>query len=525
MMRRHLAVSLTLLASIGACSVLNSPEDLKPADEGSSGKASGGSTSTSGSGGTGLTGDGGSVIPLGGDTGSGGCGDDCVPGGAPPIGKDCSDSATDCRSTAPICDSVSGECRACMTNEECKAEAGKDFCVTKGVARGLCASCIADTDCSGRTPICGNAGECRACSIDEECASGACNPNGSCAEESGIVYALAETGITGTECGTKDAPCRFLATATTKLSATRRTLVLIKTPKAFRLDNAVFPAVAGLRVVGNGVSITTSTGSAFSVPAGAEVAFDNVVISGVTDPKEAGIRCQGASVAITNSVLQDNGNGLLATDCNVVVTESLLKHNNVPYTSAAAAINLNCAEGCTKTASLLRNRFEDNGVAVAAWDMSQVTIENNLFLRNGADGYVRVISLYSPTRFAYNTLVENYNGCGTYVGIVACVNQCNNLANVSYGNYPGQDCQDEVWYGGTMSYNLTEVAFPGVGNKIGDPKFVDAANGNYTPGPGSPAIDSGNPDDAPPLDLLGTKRPVGDGPDIGAIEAKDVVTP
>jgi hypothetical protein len=522
MLRRSLGLTLTLLASVGACSVLNSPEELKPADEGSGG--SGGSAGTSSSGGTGLTGDGGNGVPLGGDTGSGGCGDDCVPGGAPPVGKDCTDSAADCRSTAPICDAVNGECRACVTNEECTTDLGKDFCVTSGAAKGLCANCLKDTDCSGRTPICGNAGECRACNADDECESGACNPNGACAAEADIVYALAETGISGTECGTKNAPCRFLATATTKLSATRRTLVLVKTPKAFKLDNAIFPAVAGLRVVGNGVSITPSTGSAFSVPAGSEVAFDNVVITGVTDNEEGGIRCEGASVAITNSTLQDNTNGLLATNCNVAVTQSLLKHNSVPWNSSNAAINLHCADGCTKTATVLRNRFEDNAVAFSAWDMSQVTIENNLFLRNGADGYVRVISLYSPTRFAYNTLVENFNTC-TDVGIVACVSQCANVANISYNNFPGEDCQNQVWYGGTLSYNLTEVAYPGVMNKIGDPKFVDAANGNYTPGPGSPALDSGNPDDAPPLDFLGTKRPVGAAPDIGAIEAKAVVDP
>jgi hypothetical protein len=71
-----------------------------------------------------------------------------------------------------------------------------------------------------------------------------------------------------------------------------------------------------------------------------------------------------------------------------------------------------------------------------------------------------------------------------------------------------------------MSYNLTEVPFPGATNKTGDPLFVDAANGDFTPGAGSPALDNGDPADMPPGDFNGNKRPVGDGPDIGAIEAQ-----
>lgn len=518
MIRRNLGISLALLAGVAACSVLNSPEELQPADEGSG--AGGGTAGSTSNGGTAMTGDGGIGQPLGGDTSSGGCGDDCIPGGAPPIGKSCTDSAADCRSTAPICDAVSGECRACMTNEECSSDVGKDFCVTTGSARGLCASCLTDTDCSGRTPVCSGAGECRACNADDECESGACNPNGACADQADIVYALAQTGISGDDCGTKDAPCRSLASATTKLTAARRTLVLVKTPKAFDTGKAIFPAIAGLRVIGNGVAVKPYDGTAFNVPAGAEVAFQDVVISGIIGDDTAGIQCTGGSVAITGSTLEENTVGLAATDCNVAVTQSLLKGNNVPWKSGSAAIKLNCGAGCTKTASILRNRFEDNGSAISAWDQGEVTLENNLFLRNGADGYVRVIELRAlKSRFAYNTLVGNYNGC-TYVGIVACDSNCINVANISYGSFPGKDCQDQVWYGGTLSYNLTEVAYPGVSNKIGDPKFVDAASGNYTPGPGSPALDAGNPNEAPPLDLLGTKRPVGAAPDIGAVEAQ-----
>lgn len=530
MSRRSLGISFTIVASVAACSVLNSPEDLKPVDDSAGGTSSiagsqssgksgaeggddqpgtGGATATGGTGGTG-------------GTGVAGCGPDCVEGGAPPIGKACTDSAADCASTAPICDAQSGECRPCASDPECSAETDKSFCITKGASQGRCVACRSDTDCTGRTPVCTNAGTCRACNEDAECASGACEPNGACASPDAVVYALAETGVSSTTCGSQDEPCRNLSDATAKLTATRRTLVLIATPKAFNTGVATFPAVKGLRVVGNGDTVLPYDGkTAFVVPAGAEVAFSNVVVSGSTAEDTAGIQCNGGSVAIVGSVLKDNGTALLASDCDVVVTQSLLKHNASPLQYGNAAIKATCTtEHCTKTTSFLRNRFEDNGVALSLANQAAATIENNLFLRNGSDGYTRVLELRSDaTRFAYNTLVENFNGC-TYVGIVACIGPVTSVANISFNNFPGQQCQDQVWYSCEMSYSLTEVAYPGSTNKVGDPKFVDAANGDFAPGEGSPAIDKGNPKDTPPLDLRGNKRPVGNGPDIGAIEAQ-----
>lgn len=56
------------------------------------------------------------------------------------------------------------------------------------------------------------------------------------------------------------------------------------------------------------------------------------------------------------------------------------------------------------------------------------------------------------------------------------------------------------------------------GNMFSDPMFSDSMGGDYTPDDGSPALDSADPELAPPVDLFGNPRDVGDGPDIGAIE-------
>ena len=56
-------------------------------------------------------------------------------------------------------------------------------------------------------------------------------------------------------------------------------------------------------------------------------------------------------------------------------------------------------------------------------------------------------------------------------------------------------------------------------NQTGDPKFVDAANGNYRPAAGSPLIDAGTDDAASGTkDLDGNDRKAGSAVDIGAYE-------
>ena len=67
-----------------------------------------------------------------------------------------------------------------------------------------------------------------------------------------------------------------------------------------------------------------------------------------------------------------------------------------------------------------------------------------------------------------------------------------------------------------------DPAYDGVdGNLSQDPLFVNPATGDYHLGPGSPALDTGDPSGvppAPPVDYDGQTRPLGNGVDIGADE-------
>jgi hypothetical protein len=80
--------------------------------------------------------------------------------------------------------------------------------------------------------------------------------------------------------------------------------------------------------------------------------------------------------------------------------------------------------------------------------------------------------------------------------------------------------------GGTLATNLVPVALSGsggtrIGNIVGKPFFIDEANGDYSPGVSSPAVDAADVLSwmAGAEDIRGAARTKGEGPDIGAFEA------
>jgi hypothetical protein len=81
--------------------------------------------------------------------------------------------------------------------------------------------------------------------------------------------------------------------------------------------------------------------------------------------------------------------------------------------------------------------------------------------------------------------------------------------------YNGSDCgkvQIDTSYG-TITYSNVEGSWPGQGNVSADPRFVDAAGGDYHLFAGSPCIDSGNNSAVPPemtTDLDGKPRLIND---------------
>lgn len=475
----------------------------------------------SGGAGAGTPGNGGAPADAGSggdDAGASGTGE----AGTGPVGQMCTDSATDCSGTAPICDATDHSCRRCTGDPECSVIPDTPFCATAG----RCVACKKDVDCRGATPVCGPAGECRACTTNSDCASSICDSGtGACGATSTAVYVLAKTGSSQATCGSFEEPCRDPALAAPKLTAARPNLVFLATQQAFDTGGATIPALPSVRVIGNDVMIQAYDGStAFTVTSG-NVTFEHIDVRGAKSAMAPGLNCSGGSVTIKNSHFQGNDLAVNATNCNLTISDSVLETNATPLANGFVAINATCSSpNCTQALTVERSRIQGNGKGLYT-TVNATTLRNNLWINNGDPGnsgsYNRVFEFRGKTATVeFNTFVGNFNSC-SYVGLLACDDGvCSATGNITWNNFPGKNCNDQVFYGfgNLLTYNLTEALQPGAGNKSADPKFVDAAMGDYTPGPGSPALDSANPVGAPTVDFNGKPRPKGDGPDIGAIE-------
>ena len=73
--------------------------------------------------------------------------------------------------------------------------------------------------------------------------------------------------------------------------------------------------------------------------------------------------------------------------------------------------------------------------------------------------------------------------------------------------------------GGTFNTNIVDnIVSVGTYNRADDPMLTGAATNDYRLVFGSPAIDEGAPFDGVDADIVGTERPLGKGPDLGAYE-------
>jgi hypothetical protein len=229
-------------------------------------------------------------------------------------------------------------------------------------------------------------------------------------------------------------------------------------------------------------------------------------------------------LSLRDANIINEGTAIGLVNCNLTLDGGVIASSVVGVTDCPPGAAM-CTPSTGRTYRIERTLFEANTYAISFRQGGSAIIRNNLFIRNGNGNYSRVIDLLMPPGagiFAYNTLYANNSGC-TYVGTVCCSGGetgCGTLSsNIVYGEAA---CPDQVFYSApAMSNTLAETTWNGTGNLVGDPKFVNLVS-DFTPGPGSPAINKGNPDATlmPTVDFYGKPRPVGGAPDIGAIEVQ-----
>lgn len=443
------------------------------------------------------------------------------PDGGPPGGADagvdaailaCVDSS-ECSGTTPICNAGEGTCRACSAAEECAAKgADTPFCAPDG----RCGECTVDADCTDPgSPVCvPETLTCGACKTHSQCPSAVCDiSGGTCVDPSQIVYAAGNgTGSTG--CGTQEMPCGSLFEAVALVNDDRSYLRLSGT-----FAQRLTLSAKRFRVIGEGATLDLTPddfdpGFGVTIDMGAQVLIDGLRVTNLS--VGGGISCESSQLTLRRVTVDSNeGVGVNAGNCPLVIEESSITGNSKRGVEVSGAGTGNLV--------IERSLIADNYTGgINAYDVT-LLIRNNLILRNSNlgeyNGAMRLNGLGPSSFISYNTIVGNRVN-ENYIGIIECGGAVLS-SNIIWGNeFPGTTDQTLGLNCEEVRNNLSDSTLQDKPqNHLGDPIFASVDGDDYRLMPGSPAIDLGEPDLANLLDYAGNRRPQGNGPDIGALEA------
>lgn len=288
---------------------------------------------------------------------------------------------------------------SCATSADCGGEA--PVC-DRSAAAGVCVQCTAEeaSACAGTAPICGDDRTCRGCARHGECASGACLPDGACADEAQVAY-LAEGG-SGTAC-TRGAPCGNVGAA----------LALNKPVVKHSGSIADALALAG----GRQLTWLAEPGARLTGPASGAL---------VT------VRDAGTSLAMFDVTLADAndeaaGYGLLvavdAGDVAVALQRVTLRNNR------AGAISFSAGALTISASTLIGN--PGGGLAIAG-SATRFSVRDSVIAYNGSAngnasglepstvGGVAITANSQGSDLSRNTIVYNQSDGATFRGGVSC---------------------------------------------------------------------------------------------------------
>ncbi|TGO02843.1 hypothetical protein PN36_17945, partial [Candidatus Thiomargarita nelsonii] len=278
--------------------------------------------------------------------------------------------------------------------------------------------------------------------------------------------------------------------------------------------NCVFTNNSGGAVswVGNIINSTFTNNSAFGL--GGAV-YDSGNISYSTFTNNSIIGYGGAVYGagnITNSTFTNNSssnNGGAVNGAGNII--------NSTFTNNSASDNGGAAyfSGSIVNSTFTNNNADENGGAVYLYDSS--TITNSTFTKNSAQNGGAISGEYRDKSSIVNSTIVNNNGGGFYgAGTI--------LNTIFAQNKIGEEANDITPYGDlhvdyTLVNNISGAVDLGTHFIMGEPRFVDAENGDFHLRSDSPAIDVG--DDSVvevEVDLDGNPRIVGGAIDLGAFE-------
>ncbi|MBS0630910.1 MAG: tandem-95 repeat protein [Verrucomicrobia bacterium] len=316
----------------------------------------------------------------------------------------------------------------------------------------------------------------------------------------GFVFRSAGTGLALTNASPQIRHCRF-ENLVTGIAASNATLVV---------EDSVFTgqSLSGIRLAGNGASLTVTRGTFTGNSAG-------------TDPYVGG----GAIGLGGDSVAPAGAQTLVLTDCVFTGNSALLG-------GAVSSRNF------YSTVVITRCRFDGNsatstGGAILAASYGTLTIRDSLLVRNQSAYDGGAIKSDSPATLIFTTVAANR--AGAYQSYVAVMAQGLTLRDsILWGNTAGSTNYGEYGQYGTNNgpVNFADSIVDGLARTSGarllpfDPRFVDAANGDFRLAPDSPALGLANSADliTDETDLAGTARLSGSA-DLGAYESAATPAP
>ena len=456
---------------------------------------------------------------VGGDAGGGGCVRD-----------------EDCGAEAPVCDVASGVCGACTDGFGCSRFEGAPYCVV-----GECVGCGEPGEtafcASVGWEICDAAGRCRGCESNAECSSGAC-AEGECVAEQAAIYVEPGGSPTG-EC-TRDEPCGSIARGMEVAAEGRQVIVLADGmyDEAVVVNPTTYAPVWLDLVADRAIIQRPTTGPVVRIR-DVPVRLERVVIQRGSGATGVGIDCaaiDGPNFPVTTRdvTIRDNaGGGILSEGCDVWLDRGSVMGNGgdgvrtnggglgVSYSVIEDNSGLGLIANGNGSASINSSWVLGNAGGGVDLDAAIYVLFDCIIGANGnlIDAQVGGLALGATgpeaAGFEHLTIAANRAASGGSPGI-RCADSAAVRNSIVWGNEGGEEQVEGLC---KPTYALVSGPVPpGAGNLMGDPDFVDPAAGNFDIGNASDAIDRGDPESGPTLDIHRERRGEGELADLGADE-------